>query len=114
MRKQELDNWVENGGELPDELTEDEEVYLRNLGLLGMKALYPDGRRFFYYLTLNGKDHGKCIYWHPNGQKMVERYYLRDKDHGVLRKWSEDGILLVHREYAYGVLLRNYLKEETK
>ena len=110
MRKQELDNWVENGGELPDELTEDEKSYLEGLGMLVVKGTYPGGS--YHYLTLNGKDHGKCIYWYLNGQKMIERYYLRDKDHGVFRKWGVDGTLLVHMEYVYGVFLRNFLKED--
>ena len=114
MRKQELDDWVENGGELPDELTEDEKNYLKGLGWGCSEQWYKNGQKWFHYLALNGKDHGKCEYWHPNGQKKVERYYLRDKDHGVLRIWNADGILLVHEEYVYGVFLRNFLKEETK
>jgi len=102
MRTKEIDKWVQEGGDLPQELTEDEEVYLRNLGLLGMKGFYPNGQKLFHYLTINGKDHGKCEYWHPNGQKMIERYYCHDKDHGSFRLWDKDGNLVKDEEYYYG------------
>ena len=161
MRKQELDNWVENGGELPDELTEDEKSYLQGLGwsVVGMRwynglklsehnclhgephgkqvSWHENGQKWYEYNYLNGGQHGKQVSWHENGQKDWEYHYHHGKLHGVYKGWYEngqkdweyhhhhgklhgvreawkdDGTLYKHEEYAYGILLKDHLKEET-
>lgn len=163
MRKQELDNWVKNGGDLPDELTEDEKSYLGGLGwecledweggfkwgelhlLKGKKhgvckewcSWYVDGHLSEIERYLNGerhgkqetweydgtkdsecnyhhgKPHGKQVSWWFNGQKHYEYNYHYGKEHGTWKTWyDDDGTLEEHKEYAYGFLLKDFLKEE--
>jgi len=134
MRKQELDNWIKNGGDLPQNLTEDEKSYLKGLGWEVNEASYANGQKHWDYNCLhgklhgkykcwhsngqkgrvthhlNGKRHGKYEWWHKNGQKRYEKCYHHGKKHGVWKSWDDDGTLYRHEEYAYGVFLKGFLK----
>ena len=138
MRKQELDDWIENGGELTDELTEDEKSYLENLGWSIEERWRENGKKWYEISYHHGKKHGKVKWWWDDGSKYIEEYYHHGKrhgdfvrwnrngqkweeechhhgkKHGVFKEWKDDGTLEEHKEYAYGILLKDYLKEETK
>ena len=142
MRKEQLDNWIKNGGQLPENLEESEKDYLKSLGWhqergwydvdYGMKQLewevnyiddavhgnVPHGiyREWYEHGQLEHERsylRGEVIQlrdWTRNGQILSDRRRLRGKRHGVHRIWTEDGELYRHEEYAYGVLLRDFLK----
>jgi hypothetical protein len=121
MRKQELENWAENGGDLPDDLTEDEKSYLKGLGWEVIERYSEDWKWGELHL-LKGKPHGKSVEWFCNGQKQKEEHclhgeyqlyednYHHGKQHGTYKVWKEDGTLEAHKEHAYGVLLKDFLK----
>jgi antitoxin component YwqK of YwqJK toxin-antitoxin module len=110
MRKEQLDNWIENGGELPENLTENEKDYLKSLGWKSEQIWHDNGQLNFEPNYLHGKLHGMKRGWHDNGQLSWEATYVHGKKHGVWRGWREDGELFRRKEYAYGVFLKDFLK----
>ena len=126
MRTEEIDKWVQEGGDLPQELTEDEKAYLTKLGWTTMVMEYLNGQKEFerHYLHgkkhgkwewclsngqkdyerhyLHGKPHGKHKGWWNNGQKYFEYHYFHGMKHGVLKEWDKDGTLTKGHEYFYG------------
>ena len=136
MRKQELDSWIKNGGDLPENLTVDEKSYLKDLGWTIEENWWRCGQRSCERYMLHGKKHGKEEGWWPSGKKGYKYYWLHGEKHGMLRtwwnsedgqiravecfhhgkkhgvwkKWNLDGTLVVHEEYAYGVFLKDFLK----
>ena len=42
--------------------------------------------------------------------KLYEDNYHHGKQHGTYKVWKEDGTLEAHKEYAYGILLKDFLK----
>lgn len=110
MRKQELENWVENGGDLPDDLTVDEKSYLKGLGWSVEEEWHKKGQKELEGHYLHGKEHGVQKMWYKNGQKYCEENYHHGKKHGTQKRWWYDGILEAHKEYAYGVFLKDFLK----
>ena len=135
MRRQELDNWVKSGGDLPDNLTEDEESYLEGLGWTVERRWHENGMKWSVFHWHQGKVHGKQKAWWDNGQKSYEQCYLHgdlhgkhetwfedgqkacefnyhyNKQHGAWKRWYQDGTPEEHEEYAYGVLLKDFLKQ---
>ena len=57
MRKQELENWIQNGGDLPENLTVDEENYLKGLGWSVDVDWHKNGQKNYEYNYLNGELH---------------------------------------------------------
>ena len=135
MRKEQLDNWVKTGGDLPQNLTDNEKSYLAGLGWTVEENWWSGGQRSCERHLLHGKKHGKEEGWCPNGRKSYKCYslhgekhgmfrtwntedgqmcadecYHRGKKHGVWRKWDGRGTLTAHKEYAYGVFLKDFLK----
>ena len=110
MRKEQLDNWVKIGGDLPRNLTDNEKSYLEGLGWSYSEEWYENGQKDFEFNSLNGKLHGVYKAWHKNGQKNCEKNYRHEKEHGVQKTWCYDGTLYSHEEYAYGVFLKDFLK----
>ena len=134
MRKQELDNWVKSGGDLPQNLTDNEKSYLEGLGWECLEDWFENGvkRYVHHYLNRknhgrhqdwfedgnvymdayysNGENHGKYEKWYWNGDKRVEFSYHYGKQHGVFKMWGQSRKLINHEEYAYGILLKDYLK----
>ena len=134
MRKQELDNWIKSGGDLPQNLTGNEKSYLEGLGWECVETRYTNkekesedhylnrerhgkregwhgnGKKAYEDHYLHGKAHGVWKMWHRNGEKFYEYQWSHGKEHGVWKVWEEDGTLRTHKEYAYGVLLKDFLK----
>ena len=112
MRKQELDNWIKSGGDLPQDLTEDEKSYLKGLGWSVEEEWWDNGQKRFEKYYLNGKAHGKGEGWRRNsGRKGYEYYYFHGKEHGPCKVWKANEALFIHKEYAYGILLKDFLKQ---
>ena len=78
MRIKEIRKWIEEGGSLPEDLTQEEHRHLSRLGWRKMVMEYD------------------------NGQKEFEWHYLHEEWHGEWKKWYRDGDLLVDQEYFYG------------
>jgi antitoxin component YwqK of YwqJK toxin-antitoxin module len=110
MRKEQLDNWIKNGGKLPENLTENEKSHLESLGWRGDRLHYEGGQLQWEGNFLNDKKHGVSRWWHKNGRLYWDSNHLHGKGHGVQRMWTDDGELFEHKEYAYGVFLKDYLK----
>ena len=137
MRKQELDSWLKDGGKLPENLTEDEESYLEENGWNCIKSYYENGFLIREQHYLNGKFHGEHRWFCEEGSDRVtvrrykhgERHgvwefydslsvkkelkgYHMGKKHGVWINVNGYGVRSFHKEYAYGILLKDHLKEE--
>jgi len=137
MRKQELDRWLKDGGDLPENLTEDEESYLEENGWLCNRTYYEndflvreehylDGRfhgeqRWFCESEpekvivksyRHGEKHGVWEYYGRLNPSEELRGYHHGKPHGVWKSINDYGVLVLHKEYAYGILLKDHLKEE--
>jgi len=78
MRIKEINKWIDEGGSLPQDLTQEEEEHLTKLGWSVKGAL------------------------HHNGQKWYEWNYLHGMKHGVNKSWDKDGNLTEDEEYFYG------------
>ena len=113
MRKQELDNWVKTGGDLPENLTDNEEAYLTSLGHDYVPVESEEGVLVEEYHYLNGKMHG-CYsnYWDEDGALRTEEYWFKGKEHGMRIEYDWCGNILHRQEYAYGVLLKEWWYEE--
>ena len=131
MRTKEIRKWINEGGSLPQDLTQEEHKYLSRLGWRKMVMEYDNGQKEFEWHYLHEEWHGEWKKWYPNGQKFCERHYLRGEKHGkqegwwengkksfeqhcfhgmkhgVFKEWYEDGDLLIDEEYFYG----NKIKE---
>ena len=131
MRSEEINRWIDEGGSLPEELTQEEHKYLSRLGWMTMAMEYDNGQKEFEWHFLHGKRHGKYEAWYDNGQKEYEHHCLHGKlhgkreswwyngqkeyeyhyfhgmKHGVFKEWDEDGDPLIDEEYYYG----NKIKE---
>ena len=135
MRKQELDDWLKDGGKLPENLTEDEDKYLEENGWLCNRTYCESDFLVREENYLNGRFHGEQRWfcesepekvivksyrhgekhgvWEFYGRLSVEeelKGYHYGEPHGVWREINKHGVLVFHREYAYGVLLKDYLK----
>jgi antitoxin component YwqK of YwqJK toxin-antitoxin module len=140
MRKQELDSWLKEGGDLPEDLTEDEENYLKENGWTCSRSFSSCGDLLNEFHYVNGLFHGAHKYFTDGyGQKVmliksykhskkhgiwensspsrkfkVVREYYNDKKHGTWKTYAyEGGELIAHKEYAYGILLKDYLEEDS-
>jgi hypothetical protein len=107
MRSEEINKWIDEGGSLPEELTQEEHKYLSRLGWMTMAMEYDNGQKEFEWHFLHGKKHGKYEAWYDNGQKEYEYHYFHGMKHGVFKEWDEDGDPLIDEEYYYG----NKIKE---
>ena len=103
MRIKEINKWIDEGGALPQDLTQEEEEHLTKLGWSVKGALHHNGQKWYEHRYLHGKEHGKHEGWWVNGQKRYERHYLHGMQHGVFKDWwHEDGSLTEDEEYFYG------------
>lgn len=51
---------------------------------------------------LEGKRHGKWVFWYKNGQKQLEGEYIKEKKTGIWVKWTENGARITEGEFLYG------------
>ena len=102
MRTEEINKWIDEGGDLPQDLTQEEEEHLTKLGWSVKGALHHNGQKWWVQHYLHGKDHGKREAWWDNGQKWYEWNYLHGMQHGVFKSWYKDGNLTEDEEYFYG------------
>ena len=102
MRKAEINKWIEEGGSLPQDLTEEEKDHLTKQGWSPLQGRYDNGQKYYEYNWLHGKKHGKEEGWYDNGQKWYEDNFLHGMWHGVIKTWDEDGNLFIDQEYFYG------------
>ena len=103
MRTKEINKWVQEGGPLPQDLTQEEKEHLAKLGWAIDAALYNDGQKWWEEHYLHGKEHGKHENWWDNGQKSYEANYLHGKHHGKWEGWYEDGQKYEEQNWIYGV-----------
>jgi len=78
MRIEEINKWIDEGGSLPEDLTQEEKEHLTKLGWREQQG------------------------WRSNGQKWSEMHFLHGMNHGVFKEWDKDGNLLTGEEYLYG------------
>ena len=102
MRTAEINKWIEEGGSLPQDLTQEEEDHLTKLGWSVDVRWRSNGQKWYEADYLHGKPHGKWERWHDNEQKWYEWNWLHGMKHGVFKERGEDGDLLVDEEYYYG------------
>ncbi|MBW1740110.1 MAG: hypothetical protein JRJ42_03125 [Deltaproteobacteria bacterium] len=51
---------------------------------------------------LDGKRHGKWIFWYRSGQKQLEGEYIKGKKTGTWVKWDERGEKITEGEFLHG------------
>ena len=102
MRTKEIRKWINEGGSLPQDLTQEEKEHLTKLGWSEWESWFDNGQKEYEWNYLHGKHHGKQEAWHMNGQKWYEANYLHEMKHGVIKKWNKDGTLTKDEEYLYG------------
>ena len=100
MRKAEINKWINEGGSLPQDLTQEEEDHLIRLGWSFEKGGAFYGTYEYHYL--HGQPHGKQEEWYSNGHRHAEENWLRGMKHGVFKKWWREGNLYTGEEYFYG------------
>jgi antitoxin component YwqK of YwqJK toxin-antitoxin module len=110
MRKEQLDNWIENGGKLPENLTENEKRYLMDLGYDYVPVENHEGELVEEYHYLNGKKHGRYSSWYQDGRLWIEEYWFKGKEHGLCVEYDWCDNIVRKQEYAYGVFLKDFLK----
>jgi len=77
----------------------EEEIILyrpRGLGLWRPRVKYAQG-----YL-LQGRRHGKWVFWYKGGEKQLEGQYLKGKKTGTWVKWAENGQKISEGGFLYG------------
>ena len=80
MRTKEIDKWVQEGGDLPQELTEDEKAYLKECWGWAFRNDWT---------TLKGEAHGKHTWW-LFGNIWREINFHRGKKHGKYASFYSD------------------------
>ena len=127
MRTAEINKWIEEGGDLPQDLTSKEKEYLEELGwktsenwfengqrsyvenyLNGQKhgkqeGCFANGQRFYVENYLNGQWHGKREVWFENGQRSYVRNFLNGQEHGKQESWYENGQKHYEKSFIYGM-----------
>ena len=78
MRLKQISKWIEEGGDLPQDLTPKEKEHLEGLG-------WKENRQ-----------------WYENGQLRWERNHLHNMLHGVHRQWHKNGQIELEEEWFYG------------
>ena len=102
MRTKEIRKWIEEGGSLPEDLTQEEEVYLKGLGCVKAQGWHVNGQKSYEHHYLHGKPHGKQVGWSLNGQKDCEYNFLHGMKHGVFKEWYKEVEFCIDEEYFYG------------
>ena len=102
MRTEEINKWIEEGGDLPQELTQEEKEHLEGLGSKARRGWHDNGQLQYAYNYLHKKAHGVIRRWRSNGQLDYEIGYLHDMLHGVYRSWRSNGQLWRDEEWFYG------------
>jgi antitoxin component YwqK of YwqJK toxin-antitoxin module len=102
MRLKQIRKWLEEGGDLPQDLTPKEKEHLEGLGWKARRQWHRSGQLEQEYSFLHGKEHGKWRRWYDNGQLWLERNYIHGMPHGVKRGWHDDGQLWQDEEWFYG------------
>ena len=102
MRTAEINKWIKEGGDLPEDLTKEEKEYLEELGWKTSEDWFANGQRFYVENWLNGQKHGKQEDWFLNGQKHCEMSFIYEMKHDTVKEWNSNGELLLHEEYYYG------------
>jgi len=102
MRKAEINKWIDEGGSLPQDLTQEEKDHLTKLGWSVNDHWWGNGQKSYEWNWFHGKRHGKWETWERNGQKEYEHHYLHGMKHGVFKRWNQDGTLTRDEEYLYG------------
>lgn len=111
MRKEQLDNWLKEGGKLPMELTNEETFYLNSHGAFDRSYRTRAGGYTIGW-ELNGEKHGTFL------MELIKDFdcfhsivnFHKGKSHGEVKRWRQ-GVLFEHKKYAYGVLLKDFLKK---
>jgi hypothetical protein len=60
------------------------------------RAKYAEGA------MLDGKRHGKWLFWYKDGKRQLEGDYLNGQKTGTWVKWDECGTKIVEGEFLYG------------
>ena len=102
MRTEEIRKWIEEGGELPQELTQEEKEHLEALGWKENRRWNDKGQLWWEENFLHDKTHGKCRMWYYNGQLEHEYSFLHGTLHGKCRGWRSNGQLRWDEEWLYG------------
>ena len=100
MRTAEINKWINEGGSLPQDLTQEEKDHLTKLGWS-----VEEGGEFYgayEHHFLHGKEHGKREEWYSNGRRRTEENWFHGMKHGVFKKWWREGNLYTDEEYYYG------------
>ena len=104
MRTKEIRKWIDEGGSLPQDLTQEEKDHLTKLGWSVKRQWYDSGEKWYEERCLHGKPHGKQEAWHANGQKAHERHCLHGKTHGKAEGWCDNGQKRYERHFLHGIL----------
>ena len=73
MRSEEINKWINEGGSLPEDLTQEEKDHLTNLGWSVDVRWYSNGQKWYEHHWLQGEKHGKWERWQKDGQKWTSR-----------------------------------------
>jgi len=71
---------------------------------------YPNGQIRKTGLTLNGKNHGKWVWYYPSGQVKMEGYFEHGKRIGQWHTYSIEGQKLTQSTYKDDQLNGQYIK----
>ena len=91
MRTAEINKWIDEGGSIPEDLTQEEKDHLTKLGWSVEEEWHPNGQKWCEQHFLHGKEHGQKERWYENGQKDYEHHFFHGKHHGKQEGWYEDG-----------------------
>jgi len=107
MRSEEIRKWIEEGGDLPQDLTSKEKEHLKGLGWKAHREWYSNGQLGWEQFYLSNMLHGVDRQWYENGQLMWEKNFLHGILHGVYRRFDPfGGQLELDEEWFYGNKIR--------
>ena len=102
MRTKEIRKWIDEGGSLPQDLTQEEHRHLSRLGWRKVVMEYDNGQKEFEHHFLHGKKHGKWEGWEDDGQKDYEENWLHGKLHGKWERWYYNGQKWFEHHFLHG------------
>jgi hypothetical protein len=51
---------------------------------------------------LEGRRHGKWVFWYENGERQLEGEYMKGQKTGLWRKWATDGAMITEGNFSHG------------
>jgi len=73
-------------------------------------AYWPKGNLYEHCFYLKGRFYGEYKSFWYNGQKNIHCFYSKVNYEGVYKRFNRKGELIEHELYAYGKLVKDYLK----